>query len=48
MLTNLLTSIFALPLALESLLSQHSSILALDLKQFKRDYKLHDYPVTRY
>ena len=36
------------PDCLESIISQYSYLLAIDLKRFKHDYKVSDYPVEKY
>jgi hypothetical protein len=44
----ILRGIFKVPQALERFIDRHSRLLALDIKQFKREYKTEDYPVEKY
>lgn len=43
-----MVDISRVPLAIESVVKKYEGILACDLKQLKRDYKVNDYPVERY
>jgi rRNA processing protein Krr1/Pno1 len=45
---DLLRHLFKLPQALHKVIAQYGYILAIDIKQFKQNYKINDYPVEKY